>query len=157
MLNSTYLRILIVVVVLLSLLAGCGSETTPVGPLGDTVDLRHHLPTDARSRAPSDDEAVPHQSDIQIGEPPATVLIRWRSFSDSQHAYLLSISFEVTESAPGVELGAGVSGEPINRGTTEAAIEAMPVLFTWYRRVILRTTGGSLSGEIAADGTWRSD
>jgi hypothetical protein len=157
MLDSRYLRILIVVVVLLPLLTGCGSKTTPVGPLGDIVDLRHHLPAEAVARAPSDDEAIQHQTEVQIGEPPARVLIRWRSFSDSQHAYLLSVSFQVMESAPGVELGAGVSGEPINRGTTDAAIEAIPVLITWYRRVILRTTGGSLSGEISADGTWRPD
>jgi hypothetical protein len=157
MLDSKYLRILTAIVALLPLLAGCGSKTTPVGPLGDTVDLRHHLPAEVRSTAPSDDEAVEHQTNIQIGEPPARVLIRWRSFNDSQHAYLLSVSFEVMESAPGVELEAGVSGEPINRGSTDAAIEAISVLITWYRRVILCTTGGSLSGEISADGTWRSD
>jgi hypothetical protein len=157
MLDSKYLDILTTIIVLLPLLTSCGSKTTPVGPLGDTVDLRHHLPADARPRAPSDDETVEHQTDVQIGEPPARVLIRWRSFKDAQHAYLLSVSFEVMESAPGVELEAGVSGEPINRGTTDAAIEAIPVLITWYRRSILRTTGGSLSGEISADGTWRSD
>jgi hypothetical protein len=157
MLGSKHLHILTAIVVLLALLAGCGSKTTPVGSLGDTVDLRHHLPVDARSLAPSDDEAIQHQTEVQVGEPPARVLIRWRTFNDLQHAYLLSVSFEVTESAPGVELGAGISGEPINRGTTEAVIETIPVLITWYRRAFLRTTGGSLSGEISADGTWRSD
>jgi hypothetical protein len=155
MLESRHLRILIVIFVLL--LSGCASKTTPGGPLGDTVDLRHHLPVDARSRAPSDDEAIQYQTEVQIGEPSATLLIRWRSFSDSRHAYLLSIAFEVMESAPGMELGAGVSGEPVNRGTTDAAIEAIPVLLTWYRRSFFRTTGGSLSGEISADGNWRSD
>lgn len=157
MIDSKHFRILIVVVVLLPLLVSCGSKTTPVGPLGDTVDLRHHLPVDARPRAPSDDEAIQYQTEVQVGEPPARVLISWRTFNDSLHAYLLSVSFEVIESAPGVELGAGMSGEPINRGTTEAAIEAIPVLITWYRRAFLHTTGGSLSGEISADGTWRSD
>ena len=155
--DSKYLCALAAIVVLLPLLASCGGKATPVGPLGDTVDLLHHLPIEVVARAPSNDEAAQHQAEVQVGEPPARVSIHWRSFNDAQHAYLLSVSFEVIESASGVELGAGVSGGPINRGTTDAAIEAIPVLITWYRRSILRTTGGSLSGEISADGTWRSD
>jgi hypothetical protein len=46
---------------------------------------------------------------------------------------------EVIESAPGIELGAGVSYGPINQGITDAVIEAIPVLITWYRRSILQT------------------
>lgn len=64
---------------------------------------------------------------------------------------------EVIESAPGIELGAGVSCGPINQGITDAVIEAIPVLITWYRRSILHTKNESLSGDIPADGTWRSD
>ena len=137
----------------LFLLSGCGSKTTPVGTL-DTIDLRHYLPADVASRAPSDSEAQQHQTEVRVGEPSARVLIRWCSFNDSQNAYLLSASFEVVESAPGVELSASV-GRPLNFGTTDAVIEATSVSITWYRKSIFVTRGGTLSGDIFADGTWQ--
>ena len=147
------LAIIVSICLVLSLLICYGSKTTPVGSL-NTIDLRHYLPADIASHAPSDSEALQHQTEVQVGEPSAKVLIRWCSFNNSQNAYLLSVSFEVIESAPGVKLSAGV-GEPINLGTTDAVIEATPVLITWYRKSLFVTTSGSLSGEVSADGTWQ--
>jgi hypothetical protein len=139
----------------LFLLVGCGSKTTPVGPLS-AVDFRAQLPAEVAARAPSDADAQQYQTEVKVGDPPARVLIRWRAFKDGANAYLLSVAFEVVESAPGVELTAGAR-PPLNMGTANAVLAAASVTITWYRQGFPLTTAGAVSGQILADGSWRAE
>jgi len=82
------LAIIVSICLVLSLLICYGSKTTPVGTL-NTIDLRHYLPADVASHAPSDSEAQQHQTEVQVGEPSAKVLIRWCSFNDIQRLIYL--------------------------------------------------------------------
>jgi hypothetical protein len=139
------------------LLFACGrtSPTTPKGPIGN-FDLRSHLPADVKVRAPADASAPEYKAQVDVGEPAAKVLIRWRVFKDGQSAYLLSASFDVLEEAKGVELKTSV-GAPINTGSRDAVVAAHPVLVTWSSPGITASKSGTLSGTIVATGKWRAN
>ena len=145
---------LLSIIALCAIVSGCGSTTTSTGSLGGPVDLRQHLPVDVAERSPSDAQAQHYQTELPVGKPPATVRLRWNVFEDGPDAYLLSYSVEVLESSPGVEIAAG-GGHPINGGSTDAVVEAVPVTISWFRRSFLSSQGGSVVIEIAADGTWQ--
>jgi hypothetical protein len=139
------------------LLFACGSTspTAPKGPIGN-FDLRSYLPADVKARAPADASAPEYKAQVDVGEPAAKVLIRWRVFKDGQSAYVISASFDVLEEAKGVELKTSV-GEPINTGSRDAVVAAHPVLVTWSSPGITASKSGTLSGTIVATGEWRAN
>jgi hypothetical protein len=140
------------------LLFGCASTSSPTTPKGliGNFDLRSHLPADVQARAPKDDNATEYKAQVEVGEPAAKVLIRWRVFKDGQSAYIISTSFEVLEEAKGVELKARV-GEPINMGSRDAVVAANLVFITWNGSSSTGTKGGTSSGTIVATGEWRAN
>ncbi|MFC2172177.1 hypothetical protein ACFLU6_06045 [Acidobacteriota bacterium] len=152
MIDSKY-RTLAPFLVLLLVLASCGGGGTPRGPLGNTVDLRQHLPAEIAALAPSDTEAMEHQAEMSVGNPPARVLIKWRTFKKGQSAYLLSVSFEVVDSARGVELSTNAWAEPDNIGTEDAVLQQMSVGVNWRRKAKPANRAGGRSCRIRADGT----
>lgn len=128
---------------------GCGSKTTPKGPIAN-FDLRSHLPANVIGRAPSDANATEYKAQLDVGEPAAKVQIRWRAFRDGQSAYILSTSFDVLEPANGVELK-GTVDAPFNMGTRDAAVAAHIVKVNWNSS----SGSGTKSGTIVATGEWR--
>lgn len=142
---------LMLVVVLLA--SSACSSGTPQGALGNPIDLRNLLPADVRARAPRDvdwGKFQTAQTQIQVGEPPATVAIVWKYFKDGARAYLLDVSFRVITPAPGIELAAHTEGAPIYVGS----VQALRVVVTWTRGSPLGAQSGSVGGMILADGRW---
>ncbi|HZG53526.1 MAG TPA: hypothetical protein VEZ40_15445 [Pyrinomonadaceae bacterium] len=136
------------------LLCGCmspNSPTTPKGLIGN-FDLRPHLPADVQARAPKDDNATEYRAQVDVGEPAAKVLIRWRVFKDGQNAYILSASFELLEAVKGVELKANVNERAIDIQSGEADVTSHGVVLTWRNASSLT----SKNGTIVATGEWRA-
>jgi|GEM_PF-2677949 hypothetical protein len=131
------------------LFSGCCS-TTPTGVFG-TFDLRSHLPEGLMARIPTDDKAAAHRAEVETGDPAAKILIRWRSFTDGPHNYLLSTTFEVVRQAWCSNLKAEV-GTPVNLGTKEAVIEGVPVLLQWNHDTLIGPKSGAWTGVILSTG-----
>lgn len=108
---------------------GCG-KTTPKGVINRT-DFRSNLKADVLSRAPADSVAQEHSKQVDVGEPAAKVLIRWRTFKDGESSYILSASVEVLEAASGVELKEVRFGGITNHGTVDKVVMSIPVLIDW--------------------------
>ncbi|HEX8285984.1 MAG TPA: hypothetical protein VF588_21680 [Pyrinomonadaceae bacterium] len=134
------------------LMLGCG-KTTPKGAIGH-FDLRSHLPADVVARAPADAGAQEYTKQVNVGDPAAKVLIRWRAFKDGQNAYILSTSFEVLEAANGVELKPSVVGSPLNHGSRDAVVEMIAVQINWDGSKMWKTHLGTVTGTIYATGEW---
>ena len=133
-------------------LVACGG-TTPKGALGAPMDLRPLLPADVRARAPIDADYKKYQTaqtQVQVGEPPATVAIAWKYFKDGTRSYLLDVAFQVVTPVDGTELSTGTEGAPLYVGS----VEALRIVITWSRASALGTQSGSVSGMIVADGRW---
>ena len=133
-------------------LVACGG-TTPKGALGAPTDLRPLLPADVRARAPVDADFKKYQTaqtQVQVGEPPATVAIAWKYFKDGTRSYLLDVAFQVVTPAEGVELSVTTEKTPLYVGL----VEALRIEITWSRASALGAQTGSVSGMIVADGRW---
>jgi len=132
---------------------GCAGKSTPVGPLGPVLDLRPLLPEAVRAKAPADAAAVEHRAEVTAGEPAAKVAVTWRTFTDGPSSYIVSMGFEVVAAAEGVALEAGRFGEPVNRGTAEAVMQSVLWQIVWNNPGAASTRGGTVTGDILADGT----
>lgn len=155
--KRAYLGLLLVLCGLILGLAAC-SSTTPVGALGSPVDLRPLLPAEVKARAPADGDAdriQTAQTNVQVGQPPATVQVKWQYFRDGNRAYLLGVSFRVTQSAQDLSLSVAPDPTPIYVGTSDRAIEALRIVITGSRASIWGTQSTDVSGLILANGTWQ--
>ena len=134
------------------MLAGCGA-TTPAGPLGPRIALRSQLPASVVDKVPDDDHAERHQARIDVGQPPASVELTWRTARVGASSYLLSVEAAVAVPADGVELGVPTLGNPINMGTLDAVDEMVPLQLGWSHKGLGSTSSGAVSVEIRATGT----
>jgi hypothetical protein len=133
-------------------LVACGG-TTPKGALGAPMDLRSLLPADVRARAPVDSDYGKYQTaqtQVNVGDPPATVAIAWKYFKDGTRSYLLDVAFQVVTPVEGIGLSTSMEGTPLYVGS----VEALRIVITWSRASALGTQSGSVSGMIVADGRW---
>jgi hypothetical protein len=152
------LTLLLLGIVMLTL-SGCGESiktTTPVGPLGDTTDFPHHAAI-ADQELP-DDQIQQYEAEITLDDdtdnPPARVMLRWNVFQDAPSRYLVSYSWEVLESAPGVQIEPMGYKAPLNIGTEQEVLEQATVYINWDRssRFTLRTE--TIAVVIGANGQW---
>jgi hypothetical protein len=137
---------------LVLVLVACGG-TTPKGALGGPIDLRPLLSADVRVRAPVDSDFGKYQTartQVNVGDPPATVAIAWKYFKDGTRSYLLDVAFQVVTPVEGTELSTSTEGTPLYVGS----VEAVRVVITWSRTSALGAQSGSVSGLIVADGRW---
>lgn len=146
--NKLYLSIYIFLFIVF--ISGCGGRETPQGPLGAEIDMSSSLP--AGIRAPDEKNLRNHQKDFSPGDSKARVRIAWQSFEQRGGQYIHSVKFEVVEAADGVEIRAGMFGEPVIRGSNAHAVQSAGIEIAWYRKSLLSGKGGQVRMEISADG-----
>lgn len=112
-------------------LAACGkTETTPAGPVAPTIDLRSRITNpEVAARAPTDDNATPHELALDVHGVQAKVV--WRTFEDSGTSYIVSAGWEVVTPAKGVTLESLGALNPTNAGTEAAPVQAEIVRARW--------------------------
>jgi hypothetical protein len=131
----------------------CSGDTTPVGPLGPVHDLRPLLPEGVRAHAPADEAAVERRAEVTVGEPPAKVAVKWRTFADGKGAYIASMALEVVATADGISLDGGPFGSPVNRGTVDAPMQSVGWRIVWSKAGVSGKKSGTVAGDVLADGT----
>lgn len=139
-----------------SLLIGCGGPTTPVGPLGTPLAFSEGL-DQQNNASPIVDPSKRHQATFSLGDPAAKLRLTWTKLEKDNHLFLASAAVEVVESAPGVSLQLDSASSPINIGTTQAAIEERSLLITWSRQALLNTQRRTVQVRFAANGKWSTD
>lgn len=152
---SAYLRLGSMALIGSLLLMGCGGPTTPVGPLGTPLQFSEGL--DQHNDSPSVpvvDPSQRHQATFNLGDPAAKLRLTWTNLEKDNHLFLASAAVEVVEAAPGVSLQLDSASNPINIGTTQAAIEQRSFLLTWSRQTFLKTQRRTVQVRFAANGKW---
>lgn len=64
------------------------------------------------------------------------------------------ISVEVAKADPNISITMGNASNPINIGTTTAAIEQRSLLISWHRQGWLQTQSGTVEINFSANGEW---
>jgi len=129
----------------------CKNKTTPEGHL-TTIDLRSHLTEEVVSRAPEKEDALSYKEKIPINEISAELLVQWHAFEDSGDMYLLAADIQVVQAAKDYKISVNTSG-PLNRGTTENVVEAVPIYISWVKETTFKgIKAGNIAGEIMANG-----
>lgn len=150
---------LLLIGIALVALSGCSESvkpTTPVGSLGDPVDFPRHATITNRDIL--DDTIRSYEAEIPLDDdtdnPPARVMLHWNVFQDAPSRYLVSYSWEVLESATGVEIKPLGHNTPLNIGTEQAILEQVAVYISWDRssRFTMRTE--TVVVIIGANGQW---
>ncbi len=130
----------------------CGGST-PAGPVG-TIDLRQHLPPSVAARA-SLETGEEFETQFEIGEPAARVVLRWATLRDGASQYILSVELEVVRPANGIRIVGPTALNPTNEGRPGAVIESVPVQVEWIRRGISLRSSGTVTYRITASGQSR--
>ena len=136
-----------------TLLVGCGTPSTPVGPLGPPLTFSEFKQESDQSGAQTS-EAIQHQATFRLGESQAELRLVWQSIQPKNHAYLASAMVEVAKADPNISITMGDASNPVNIGTSEAAIEQRSLLVTWHRQNFLRTQSETVKVNFSANGKW---
>lgn len=136
-----------------TLLVGCGAPSTPVGPLGEPFTFSEYKqePDQSGTQKP---EETQHQATFRLGESQAELRLVWKSIKPKNHVYLTSAAVEVVKADPNISITMGNASNPINMGTPEAAIEQRSLLVSWHRQGWLQTQSGTVKVNFAANGKW---
>ncbi len=82
-------------------LAACGAgSTTPIGPLGTTIDLRSSLPATIAQRFPTDAGTEAYSVTHQVCNTPGRIQLNWRVAPEGNVRYIVSFDTAVVEEAP---------------------------------------------------------
>jgi hypothetical protein len=136
-----------------SVLAACGgsSETSPVGPVGGTVNIRKILPPAVESKAPPDDKAAKHELPVDVHGVKAKVV--WHTFDDGPNKYIVSYAWEVVTPAAGITLEPIGQLNPINSLAPDAVVESEIVRVRWHDNTSSGTHLGEQEFQIDATGS----
>ncbi len=133
----------------LLMLSACADATTTTGTLLDE-DLRPLMPDVVVGVPPED--TTDYSETFELGG--ATLRVAWHTATVENDLYILGATVEVTQPAQGVELGASLSDSPMNFGTEDAVLTVVTFAASWFEDGVFRSQGGSVMGEIHADGTF---
>jgi hypothetical protein len=125
--------------------AGASAETR-------VLDLRHHLP--AGVEPPAESAAREHRVQVTVGPDSIAMALRWRTFAVGQAQYLLSAMLDIPAETEGSTIVFAESRNPINMGSADAVLEALPLTIAWDKSGGGRTRMGTVAGTIVADGRW---
>ncbi|ABW27654.1 hypothetical protein [Acaryochloris marina] len=136
-----------------TLLVGCGAPSTPIGPLGQPFTFSEYEQEPDQSSV-QEPEETPHQATFRLGESQAELRLAWKSIKPKNHAYLSSAAIEVVKADPNLSITMGDASNPVNIGTSEVAIEQRSLLITWHRQGWLQSQSKTLKINFSANGEW---
>ncbi|WP_299490541.1 hypothetical protein [Acaryochloris sp. IP29b_bin.137] len=136
-----------------TLLVGCGAPSTPVGPLGQPFTFSEYEQEPDQSSV-QEPEETQHQATFGLGESQAELRLVWKSIKPKNHVYLTSAAVEVVKADPTLSITMSNASNPINIGTAEAAIEQRSLLVSWHRQGWLQTQSGTVKVNFSANGKW---
>lgn len=133
-------------------LAACG-ETTPAGPLGETLDFTPSLPKGIE--VPAGEGLASHTETFEIGprDGRAEVELRWHTFKGGRTLYIADVDVDLLVPGKGLAIRIGRVGSPVNIGTLEAPVEMVQLALTWERKTLRATESGTHMVAVAGDGT----
>jgi hypothetical protein len=140
-----------IVLPILLLLACSTSETTPAGPVGKATDLRSRInKPEVAARAPSDEQAVRHEHELDLQGAKAKLV--WRTFEDGGTKYIVSAGWEVVTPAKGIKIEPLGVLNPENAGSVEAPVQSEIVRVRWSTKSGCSQRSGERSVKIDASG-----
>ena len=140
-----------VVPLLVAGIAACGGKKLTQAAHQD-FDLRAFLPAGVVP-PPADSMQVYHAT-VRVGPDSLETTLQWKAFARGANRYLESASIDIPPHDSAVTIDAGITPAPLNRGTADAALEAMQLQLQWSRHTSARSELGTVVGFFLADGHW---